>query len=197
MDVVMEMLGDRLVLIVSTAILTLFGPPVATLAPSLCRMVMSKTLAGSSCVMMIGGSPDQLLLAFNPESPTGNHSLTVVPVSLTDSLAAAETLLVVESEGTTDSIIVGDGLMTANSLVSLDEAVVTLIVSPACDVDDDDDDGVVVVVGEDMLIFSLPSFRSFDAASFFSSYEVREFGRLSCFRRNTLSIGFLTGSDAE
>lgn len=168
--VVMEMLTDGLVLIVPGILTLLLWPLAATLAPSLCRIVMSNTLAGSSCVMMIGGSPDQLLLAFNPETPTGSHSLTVL-VSLTDSLTA-ETLFAVESGRTTDSIIVGDGLMTANSLVSLDEAVVTVIVSPACDVDDDDDagdDDDVVVVGEDTLVFSFSSLRSFEAASFFSS----------------------------
>lgn len=81
--------------------------------------------------MIIGGSSDQLLLAFNPENPTGNHSLEELislPDSSSDSLFSA-----VDSEGTTGSIIVGVGLMTANSLVELlgDDATAAVVLMVA------------------------------------------------------------------
>lgn len=73
---------------------------------------------------MIGGSSDQVLLFFSPETPSGNHSLDVLIISLTDSLA--EITFVAESTGTTDSITsVGVGLMTLNSAVSLVDAAIT------------------------------------------------------------------------
>ena len=187
------------VVVVAVAVLTLTSLLLwLTLAPSLCRIVMSKTLR-SSCVMMIGGSSDQLLLAFNPDTPTGNHSLNVL-ISLTDSLIDA--LFVVESGRTTDSIIAGVGLMTPNSLVSPVEAAVTVIVSlllpcdnGGADDDDDVDDGVLVL-GDGLFSSSPAPVMSFElSASFFLTYVFNEFGRLSCLGRTAVSAGLLDKSE--
>lgn len=155
-----------------TLMLSLLREEAAMLAPYLCLIVMSNTLTGSSCVMIIGGSSDHVLLAFNPEIPTGSHSLNVL-ISLPDSLF--DTLFVVDSKRTTDSIIAGVGLMTANS-VSLPEAAVAVIVSLLlpCDtndergVDDDDDGDEDGVLGD--VFFLCPSSTALSfrlSASFF------------------------------